>query len=207
MTNESVAGAPGSAQPVRRGRGRPRDPETDRRITAAAADLMLHRGFDKMTVDDVASAAEVGKATVYRRWPSKEDLAVAAIETLYALEMPEPDTGSFEADLTESYRAVLAFVNSADGEAFLRMSIAESIRDPRIAALYRASTERREEQSRRTFARAIERGDVRPDVDVDSAVQWLGGLLAARVITGRRLPSVEDTDALVRFTLDGVRRG
>ena len=45
---------------------------------------MLQRGFDKMTVDDVAARAGVGKATVYRRWPSKEDLAVAAMETLYS---------------------------------------------------------------------------------------------------------------------------
>jgi AcrR family transcriptional regulator len=191
-------------QPVRRGRGRPRDPSTDRRITEAAADLMLRRGFDRMTVDDVAAAAGVGKATVYRRWATKEDLAVAAMETLYAVEMPEPDTGSVETDLAESYRAVLTFVNSQEGAAYLRMSIAESMRDPRIAALYGASTQRREEQSRRTIIRAVERGEVRSDVDVDGAVQWLGGLLASRVITGRPLPTVEDVDSLVKFTLHGI---
>ena len=87
----------------RRGRGRPRDPETDKRITAAAAELMLLRGFDKMTVDDVAAKAGVGKATVYRRWPSKEDLAVAAMQHIYSVEMPDPDTGSIEGDLTESF--------------------------------------------------------------------------------------------------------
>src|SRR3954467_3684998 len=121
-----------------------RGPETDGRITTAAAQLMLERGFDRTTVDDVAARAGVGKATVYRRWPSKEDLAVAAMETLYSTEMPEPDTGSIETDLAESYRAVLLFVNTPEGEAFLRTSIAESVRDDRIAALYRASTERRE---------------------------------------------------------------
>ncbi|MGZ4459813.1 MAG: helix-turn-helix domain-containing protein [Nocardioidaceae bacterium] len=49
---------------VRRGRGRPRDPAVDQRITAAAAELMLLRGFDNTTVDDVAAKAGVGKATV-----------------------------------------------------------------------------------------------------------------------------------------------
>src|SRR5512141_649659 len=122
-------------EPVRRGRGRPRDPETDERITAAAAELLLQRGFDRTTVDDVASRAGVGKATVYRRWPSKEDLAVAAMETLYSTEMPEPDTGSIRTDLAESYLAVLAFVVTPEGAAFLRSSIAESVRDERIAAL------------------------------------------------------------------------
>jgi AcrR family transcriptional regulator len=190
---------------VRRGRGRPRDPETDTRITAAAAELILQRGFDRTTVDDVAAHAGVGKATVYRRWPSKEDLAVAAMETLYSTEMPEPDTGSIVTDLTESYRGVLTFVNTPEGAAFLRTSVAESIRDERIAALYRASTERREGQSRRTFERAIARGEVRPDIDIDAAVQWLGGLLAVRAITHRPMPSVQDTDMLVQFTLRGIR--
>ncbi len=195
--------SPGSTQ-VRRGRGRPRDPGTDDRITRAAAELLLQRGFDRTNVDDVAARAGVGKATVYRRWPSKEDLAVAAMETLYSAEMPEPDTGSIRTDLAASYRAVLTFVNTPEGEAFLRTSIAESVRDGRIAALYRSSTERREQQSRATFERAIARGEVRPEIDVDSAVQWLGGLLAVRAITHRPMPSVDDADVLVEFTLRGI---
>ena len=193
------------SRPARRGRGRPRDPETDTRITAAAAELMLQRGFDRMTVDDVAARAGVGKATVYRRWPSKEDLAVAAMQTLYAAEIPEPDTGSIATDLAESYRAALTFVNSPEGEAFLRMSIAESVRDERIAALYRASSERREQESRRTFERAIARGEVRADIDIDAAVQWLGALITVRAITHRPMPTVDEVDTLVEFTLRGVR--
>src|SRR3954453_7752791 len=177
----------------RRGRGRPRDPETDSRITTAAAQLMLERGFDRTTVDDVAARAGVGKATVYRRWPSKEDLAVAAMETLYTAEFPEPDTGAIESDLAESYRAVLMFVNTPEGAAFLRTSITESVRDDRIAALYRESTMRREAQSRATFERAIARGEVRADIDVDVAVQWLRGLLALRAITQRPMPGVDET--------------
>ena len=190
--------------PVRRGRGRPRNPETDQKITAAAAELMLHRGFDKMTVDDVAARAGVGKATVYRRWPSKEDLAVAAMAQIYSMELPDPDTGSIRTDLRESFRNVLGFVNSPEGESYIRMSMAESIRDPRIAALYRASTERAEESAARMYERAIERGEVRADIDVPMVVQWLGGLIGARAITHRPLPQVEDVDALVEFTLRGI---
>jgi AcrR family transcriptional regulator len=197
--------AQGEAPAVRRGRGRPRDPATDARIISAAAELMLARGFDQTTVDDVAARAGVGKATVYRRWPSKEDLAVSAMASLYDTEFPEPDTGSIESDLAESYRAVLAFVNSPEGAAFLRMSIVESVRDSRIAALYRASTVRREEQSRVTFERAVARGELRADLDVDSAVQWLGGMITLRAVTGRPMPTVDDVDDLVRFTLDGIR--
>jgi AcrR family transcriptional regulator len=191
--------------PAKRGRGRPRDPETDAKITRAASELLLLRGFDKTTVDEVAARAGVGKATAYRRWPSKEDLAFAAMQSLYSDEFPEADTGSIEGDLTATYGSIIAFVNTDTGASFLRMSIMESIRDERIAALYRASTERREEVARRTFERAIERGEVRADIDMDMAVQWLGGLLIMREVTGRPMPTLDDVPALVAFTLRGIR--
>jgi AcrR family transcriptional regulator len=190
--------------PAKRGRGRPRDPETDAKITRAASELLLLRGFDKTTVDEVAARAGVGKATVYRRWPSKEDLAFAAMQSLYSDEFPEADTGSIEGDLTATYGSIIAFVNTDTGASFLRMSIMESIRDERIAALYRASTERREEVARRTFERAIERGEVREDIDIDMAVQWLGGLLIMREVTGRPMPTLDDVPVLVAFTLRGI---
>lgn len=201
----TAADQAGDDIPVRRGRGRPRNPETDQRITAAAAELMLLRGFEKMTVDDVAAKAGVGKATVYRRWPSKEDLAVAAMAQIYSTALPDPDTGTIEGDLVENFTKVLAFVNSHDGEAYFRTSMAESIRDPRIAALYRSSTERAEETAALMYRRGIERGEVRPDIDIDIVVQWLGGIIGSRAITHRPLPQVEDVTALVRFTLDGIR--
>jgi AcrR family transcriptional regulator len=197
----SASGADG---PLRRRRGRPRDPKTDLRIVDAAADLLRRRGFERMTVDDVAAQAGVGKATVYRRWPSKDDLAVAAMERLYATEIPDPDTGSIHGDLVASYRAVLAFVGSPEGAAYLKMLIAESVRDERIAALYRTAVERAEAQGRVVLRRAMERGEVREDIALDWCVQWLGGLLAARAVTNRPMPTVEDVPVLVEMTLRGM---
>lgn len=157
-----------------------------------------------MTVDDVAATAGVGKATVYRRWPSKDDLAVAAMERLYSVEIPAPDTGSIVTDLTESFRAVLTFIGTPEGRAYLKMSIAESVRDPRIAALYRTATMRAEDQAREMYTRAIERGEVRADVDLDCCVQWLGGVLAVRAITDRPFPGLEEVDRLVSQSLQGI---
>jgi AcrR family transcriptional regulator len=203
MTTLDAQPRPGQ-QPVRRGRGRPRDPRTDERIIQAAAELLRERGFERMTVDDVAARAGVGKATVYRRWPSKDDLAVAAMERLYSVEMPQPDTGSIRGDLAESYRAVLTFVGSPQGSAYLKMSIAESVRDERIAALYRRATERAEDQARQMYLRAIDRGEVRSDLDLDCCVQWLGGLIAVRAITNRPLPTLDDVPHLVEMTIRGI---
>src|SRR3982750_4010324 len=134
-----------------RRKGRPRDAGADERILAAAAELILQRGYDNMTVDEVAATAKAGKATVYRRWAGKEDLAFAALEQLYGQEFPIPDTGTVEGDLRASYTQGLGFPNSVAGLAYLRMSITESLRDERIAALYISAHQRQETAARAIF--------------------------------------------------------
>jgi AcrR family transcriptional regulator len=193
--------------PVRRKRGRPRDPEADGRILDAAASLILAHGFDNMTVDDVAARAHVGKATVYRRWAKKEDLAVAAMSQLYDAQMPTPDTGTIEGDLRESFAQVLAFAISEQGSLYIRTCIAESVRDPRIAALYRAANNQAEASAKVMFQRAMLRGEVRRDANISAAVQVISGILAVRTITEMSLPEPSELDSLVDLVLRGcVRR-
>lgn len=198
--------APHSAPPteVRRKRGRPRDPEADGRILAAASALILLRGFESMTVDEVAANAGVGKATVYRRWSRKEDLAVAAMEQLYRDEMPAPDTGTFRGDLESMFASVLNFVNSPAGLDHVRTTIKESMRDDRIAALYREAALRAEANATRVFERAIERGEVRGSTPIRASVQFIGALVAARAISGQDMPTLDDIDELVDLVLHGV---
>jgi AcrR family transcriptional regulator len=192
------------APEVRRKRGRPRDPETDGRILAAASSLILLHGFDSMTVDEVASSAGVGKATVYRRWARKEDLAVAAMEQLYRDEMPTPDTGSIRGDLRAMFTSVITFVNSPAGTDYVRTTIKESMRDERIAALYREANERAEQATQTVFERAIERGEVREDIPMSATIQLLGGLVVMRAITRQDMPSMDDLDQLVELMLRAI---
>ncbi len=193
-----------STRGVRRKRGRPRDPEADGRILAAASSLILLRGFESMTVDEVASNAGVGKATVYRRWARKEDLAVAAMQQLYQDEMPTPDTGSIHGDLEAMFTSVLTFVNSPAGLDYVRTTIKESMRDTRIATLYREAAHRAEGAALAVFERAIARGEVRRDVHLGGAVQFLGALVAMRAITGEDMPTLEELDDLVELVLKGI---
>lgn len=174
------------------------------RILDAAASLILERGFEAMTVDEVAARARVGKATVYRRWARKEDLAVAAMEQLYGSEMPLPDTGSIHGDLMLAYTSVLTFANSPAGQGYLRTTIAESVRDRRISVLYRSAAEKIEIAAAAMFTRAIERGELRPDADVHWAMQWLTGLLAMSVISRRPLPHPDEAEKFVLMLLDGI---
>lgn len=190
--------------PVPRRRGRPRDTSADERILQAAGRLILERGFDKVTVDDVASLARAGKATVYRRWASKEDLAVAALELLYRQELPMPDTGSAYADLREYFRSVLEFVNSPTGAAYIRMSMGEALRDPRIAALHETATASQERALTELIRRGIERGEIRADAPVQYAVNLVSSLVTLRASIGRQQPTPDEVDTLVEFLFRGI---
>jgi len=189
---------------VRRKRGRPRDPEADGRILAAASSLILLRGFDSMTVDEVATSAGVGKATVYRRWARKEDLAVAAMEQLYRDEMPIPDTGTIRGDLVAMYTSALTFINSPAGTDYIRTTIKESMRDERIATLYREASLRVERNAVGVFERAIARGEVRPDMSMNAAVQLINGIVTNRAISGQDMPGLDELEELVDFVLNGI---
>src|SRR5215472_682720 len=80
-------------------RGRPRDNAVDSRVLDAAWDLLHARGFTALTVEEVAERAGVAKTTVYRRWPTKDHLAVALAARILG-EVPIADTGDLRADLT-----------------------------------------------------------------------------------------------------------
>ncbi|MEI8410959.1 MULTISPECIES: TetR/AcrR family transcriptional regulator [unclassified Kribbella] len=192
----------GTNHGVRPRRGRPRDPDAEPRIRRTAVQLLLERGFDGMTVDDVAEAAGVGKATIYRRWASKEQLANDAMADLFDIEIPDADTGSIEGDLRQVYTDALTFVNSKEGLALIRLAVSEANRDERSAAIYRAFLDRRIQLTREALDRARARGEpIRRTVDPVLMVQWLAGVFVVRALTGEPMPAPEDADRLVRFTM------
>ncbi len=186
-------------------RGRPRDPDAEPRIRRYAVQLLLERGFDGMTVDDVAEAAGVGKATIYRRWASKEQLANDALADLFDIEIPDADTGSIEGDLRQVYAHALTFVNSREGLALIRLAVSEATRDERSAAIYRAFLERRIQLTQAALDRARDRGEpIRREVDPVLMVQWLAGVFIIRALTGEPMPAPEDADRLVKFTMRSI---
>jgi AcrR family transcriptional regulator len=187
-----------------RRKGRPRDASADERILAAAAQLILTRGFDNMTVDEVAAKARAGKATVYRRWAGKEDLAFAALEQLYGTELPVPDTGSLRGDLRAGFSQALEFGGSETGRAYLRMSLAESLRDRRVGALYTAAFESQEAAAREMLQRGIDRGELRPDFPMDIVADWFAGLLVLYAVIERPLPGQDEVEDLIDMLLDGI---
>src|SRR4029450_1434343 len=97
--------------------GRPRDPSRDGVIRAAILQLLAEVGYGALTMDAVASEAGVGKATIYRRWRTKQDPVVDPISDLNRDEAAPPDTGSLEGDLRAMMRQMVAMISGPTGAA------------------------------------------------------------------------------------------
>lgn len=117
----ATTATPGGAQEVT-GRGRPRSPHAHRAILDAALALFVDEGYEAMSIEGVAARAGVGKATIYRRWSSKEALLIEAIGEV-VLDIEPPDTGSLHEDLIAFLvRMQTTMTSTAAGEAFPRMA-------------------------------------------------------------------------------------
>ena len=192
-----------SSEPSHRRRpGRPRKPVLTERIVVSAADLLVQRGFDKMTVDAVAAAAGVGKATIYRRWSSKVELAHHAMDHLLGGEASDVDTGTLRGDLEQACRAALEFATSPRGTGFIRLALTEASRDFEVAAMYAAFIARRTQGVAAALDRARRRGEpVRPDASPQLYVELIAGVLVTRAITDSPIPPADCAAALVDLVL------
>lgn len=167
-------------------RGRPRDPKIDERILATALEQLAADGYAGMTIDGVARAAGVSKATIYRRWTDKNDLVTAAITCSKA-----PDAEDLEGSARERVTALLqaARERMIDGPGMVvqRQVLAEAGRNPELVRLHRERTiGPRVAILRRVLEEGVARGEIRPDADLDLACDLLNGSWMARWARGER---------------------
>ncbi len=160
-------------------RGRPRSAKAHEAILKAAAELLLDLGLDAVSMDEVAARAGVSKATIYRWWPSKETLALDALYTEWAAASPVPkDTGSLRGDLLSFLSPWGRLVSAQSYARVIAALVAETRVDPAFAAEYqRRVVYPRREQAREIFGRAIERGEIPADLDVEVALDLIFGPL------------------------------
>ncbi|MFI8524460.1 TetR/AcrR family transcriptional regulator [Promicromonospora sukumoe] len=150
--------------------GRKRDHTRDPEILDAALDVLSESGYDGMTIDMVATRAKAGKATVYRRWSSKAELVLDAVACMKQGEIDLgdlPDTGTLRGDLV----AMIRTPSIRDGERKLKVMagiVSMIARSPELAAAAQeALVEPRARANRIFFRRAIDRGEIPADVDVE----------------------------------------
>src|SRR6266516_4512158 len=110
-----------------KGPGRPRSERAHEAILNATLDLLLEEGFTRMSIEAVASRAGVGKATIYRRWPSKADLVVEAVACMKEQPFVDPDSGGVREDLVYLARQAFRPKDSAEvTELMLRLASARA---------------------------------------------------------------------------------
>ncbi|MDB4892532.1 MAG: hypothetical protein JWL61_4387 [Gemmatimonadetes bacterium] len=180
--------------------GRPRSPEAHEAILRAAIEVIRDVGYDAAAMDGIAARAGVGKATVYRRWSSKEALVADAIERIMVSRVV-PDTGTTRGDLRAVMRDTMRMYHDPQTTALLSGLVAAMARSEQIADAVRSGfVAARRETTRQVIERGIERGDLRANTDIQLALDLLSGpLLLRALITGAPID-----ERLVRGVADAV---
>ena len=168
-----------------RQRGRPRSETAQTAILSAAIALLFDQGLTAMSMDDVAERAGVSKATIYRWWASKELLALDALSTEWAAVPPikQRDTGSLRGDLLAHLRPWMRQLHEKPYGRVIAGLIAEAQTDPEFATLYREHfVQPRRDAIRPVLLRAIARGEIAPDTDLEVSLDLLYGPIYHRLL-------------------------
>lgn len=163
-------------------------------------------GYAALTIEAVAKRAGVGKAAIYRRWPSKLEM-VSGLLAQVGVELAEvPDTGSLRGDVSFFLVKTLELLRRPLVTRILPDLHAEMRRTPALASAVRTRVQReRRSKGEALLRRAMDRGELSPSLDLDLALDLLGGLLYWRlIVTGQSTPEgyIEQLTAL---TLGGLR--
>jgi len=166
--------------------GRPRSEEAHKAILDATLELLAEVGFSALTVEGVATRAGVGKATIYRRWPSKLQLVVEAFGQLPGFE--EVDTGHLADDLKKMLRGYLQAFNATALAVVLPSLAGERLHNPELSQLFESVSQARKRPLLRAFERAVERGELPPDLNLGLAADLVVGPIAVTLFfRGSRL--------------------
>jgi len=194
-------------------RGRPRDAGVDQRVLDVAWDLLLTGGYAGLNVDEVAERAAVAKTTLYRRWQTKDHLAIAVVTRMipFALVL---DTGDLCRDLIEfavSMATSLHRYRTAGGSDGVSPGLAGELvaaaaRHPDIGELIRTLHARRHATALARLQRARERGEIRPDIDDAILIDQISGPIYYRALITGAATDRSYAERLVRAVL-AVARG
>jgi AcrR family transcriptional regulator len=185
--------------------GRPRSVVADDAIVDATISLLVEEGFDRLSMDAVASRAGVGKATIYRRWCSKEALVIDAVARRTDPLPVGPAGGSVRDRLVGLLEAILGTSRTGVGR-LLPCMVGASVTNPTLAAHYREQIL----APRRARVAAVLRdgmaaGELRTDLDVEAAIDQVVGPLVYRLVFAADRPArPRDCAAIVDLALAGL---
>ncbi|TDE00091.1 TetR/AcrR family transcriptional regulator [Jiangella asiatica] len=189
---------------VERRSGRPRSEDADRAIIEATLDLLAESGIAGTSIEGIAARAGVGKTTIYRRWRGLESLICDAMLTLKG-PLPTLSGASLRDDLLSIAEAAARSRESARNRKVYACFVGEMSRYPALDAQYRETViAPRRELTRGALRRAIERGELRDDLDLE---------VMSEIVTAPTLhwmlhhPDQTPSRELLEQLLDGVLGG
>jgi len=160
--------------------GRPRSERVEHAIIEAALEVFAESGVEGVRCETVAARAGVGKATLYRRWPGKEDLLIAALAATKS-PFPEPRGESVRDDLITMLEVMVHDFGDPRFARHIELLHGEGSRYPRLMQRYKETVvEPRRDMFRSLLRRGAETGELRADIDVELAMLALTGSVLAR---------------------------
>ena len=175
-------------------------------IIESVLDELADVGYGRLSMDGVARRAKAGKAALYRRWSSKQEMVLDAVTTISVPALPET-SGDLRTDVAALVRGVDEWISDPRMTRVLPDLLAEAVRNTDLAdALTARIGVTRRESGRVVIVTAIERGEVRPDVDIEYVLDLIAAPVFWR-ICGRRLPTTpEFLDRVVGTVLNALPR-
>lgn len=183
--------------------GRPRDARVDGAVMEAARALLAEKGFAGTTVEAIASRAGVGKATIYRRWPTREALLLA-VTTAELPDIPTPDTGDLRQDLLLVFTALAEQIRTSGSASYLGDLIGESTRNPAMRTVFQAMIQQRRSLLADVVAQARLRGEVRERIDPDLVLDLISGSIFYRMLFSDEPADATYVERAVDAVLAGV---
>ncbi len=181
----------------------PRVARTRAAVLGAAIDLLAERGYSGFSVEGVVERTGIAKTTLYRHWPTRDDLLAAVIGQLGgAGELP--GTGSVRQDLLDFFAPRVHVARTPRWERCMPALVEAATRHPELAAVVARLTAQMLSQVETLIRRGIERGEIRPDISLQLAASALMGPIVFRRLLLQEAPTEERVSAVVDLVMQGI---
>jgi AcrR family transcriptional regulator len=198
-------GANGAAE--KRAPGRPRSEESRQSILRSTLKFLKQDGgFADLSIEAIAADANVGKTTVYRWWPTKAALVADAFSASADGELRFPNTGSVQRDMSLQIRRLIRVFRSERGKVVATL-LAGGQSDPELIEAFRDRfLWPRRKQAYQTLQRGIDRGELRPNIDLDLVLDSLYGPIYMRFLIRHAKLEESFADEICALVLEGLKR-
>lgn len=181
----------------------PRVARTRATVLSAGIDLLAERGYPGFSIDAIVERTGVAKTTIYRHWPSRDELLIAVIRQLDG-DTQLPDSGSARTDLLTFFAGRVQAAQTRQWQRCMPALVAAAALDPGLAKIVAMLTARYLGQVKTLLARGRDRGELRPDLSLELAASALVGTFAFRRLMLHEAPTAAQVTTLLDMLIHGI---